>query len=46
MGKRREDNRKTREDVIKIKFLVEGDSEKYYFKEFLRIMSSKKLLFF
>lgn len=36
MGKKREDNRKTREAIIKVKFLVEGDSEKYYFKEFLK----------
>lgn len=36
MAKKRVDKRGTREPITKIKFLVEGITEKFYFKEFLK----------
>lgn len=36
MAKKRIDKRGTREPLIRVKFLVEGATEKFYFKELLR----------
>ena len=36
MAKKRIDKRGTREPITKIKFLVEGITEKFYFKELLK----------
>ena len=36
MGRKRPDRRGTREPLIKIKFFVEGISEKFYFRELLK----------
>lgn len=36
MAKKRIDKRGTREPIVKIAFLVEGNTEEFYFKEFLK----------
>lgn len=36
MAKKRIDKRGTREPLIRVKFLVEGATEKFYFKELLK----------
>ena len=36
MAKKRADKRGTRKPITKIKFLVEGITEKFYFKELLK----------
>lgn len=41
MGKRREDKRETRKQLTKIKFLVEGPTEKNYFKDLLKDINYK-----
>lgn len=36
MAKKRIDKRGTREPIVKVAFLVEGSTEEFYFKEFLK----------
>ena len=41
MAKKRVDKRGTRKPITKIKFLVEGITEKFYFKELLKFKEKK-----